>query len=53
VKVVCCQQESYGDANKVLFSRRLKSGKVCVCGCVCVCGSRLKTAPASSCCKLV
>jgi hypothetical protein len=28
VKVVCCQQEAYADANKVLFSKRLRVLKV-------------------------
>lgn len=28
VKVVCCQQEAYADANKVLFSKRLRVMKV-------------------------
>lgn len=28
VKVVCCQQEAYADANKVLFSKRLRVKKV-------------------------
>jgi hypothetical protein len=28
IKVVCCQQSAYADANKVLFSKRLKIMKV-------------------------
>lgn len=28
IKVVCCQQENYADANKVLFGRRLRIMKV-------------------------
>jgi len=28
IRVVCCQQEAYADANKVLFSKRLRFMKV-------------------------